>query len=406
MQDLGRRSGGSASDRATGGAANQLAPGHKTLVQAIDFAPETSSKAIDNDATATQPDQTSDITRASTPDAAASATGPLSPSQVAAAIQFHTVQPTKYKKAVIADIQGAVGIAPTGVMNAATVQAIATRQAAVNADRNPMPPLKVDGKAGPRTLPILKQVGLATDEAIDAYTADVQAMDGLDKAKPEELAERLLAELNLQLKAVGVPGLNQHDKVKIEPHFSGLITKNWTLTMSRKFLTDPSGPEVAAAAMYHEARHAEQVFRVARMLAGKHYGASEIAHELELERSIANDAVTKVPPLKPGTTEAVEAEGWHDDEAGEAQKRAAFAAVQKTFLAALLELKKDPKNQQKRDHADKLYRAYQVGYVTGYRDTPQEYDAFFLEDKLRSKLGAPDGHEFPLLDDVLKDLDE
>src|SRR5207253_1620534 len=107
----------------------------------------------------------------------------LSPAEAAAARSYHTLQPQKYTKAVVSAMQDALGVGATGVVDDATVQAIARFQKRINAERTPSPPLAVDGKCGPRTLPILIPVGLATDQQIDAYVGEVNTMQAeLDQA--------------------------------------------------------------------------------------------------------------------------------------------------------------------------------------------------------------------------------
>ncbi|HWO21443.1 MAG TPA: hypothetical protein VNO30_21895 [Kofleriaceae bacterium] len=375
-------------------------PGHGALAGAHDFAPATVPRRT-SEATA-QAEPQAAVVPASAPAAVAQTAGLLSARDVADAIHFHTAQPWKYTKAVIIDIQSAVAVAPTGVMDAATVQAIAARQAAVNAERKPTPLLKVDGKAGPRTLPILKPVGLATDEAIDEYVADIGELgDTLNEAKFATRAELLRMELNKRLAAAGVPAITK--PVEIDRFLSDFTPAKWTLRLSAAALADPKR---AAAMAYHEARHAEEYFRIARMLAGKKHSAAQIACEVPIEAPIAAQAMQQ--PLAPGTTEAVEAEGWHEDELGrpsQGQQKATRTAVIREFFAAARAYKKaqTPANRARVVAAYERYK--DVYYVHGYRDLPDEYDAFFVGEKVGDKLGVP-RDDFPPLDEMIAQVPE
>jgi hypothetical protein len=85
VQDLERRADG-ASGRTAGGVANQLAPGHRTLVEDLDSTPVTAPDgAVDAGAAAAQPDRQSGFAPANGPGTAApaSASGPLGLAEVA-----------------------------------------------------------------------------------------------------------------------------------------------------------------------------------------------------------------------------------------------------------------------------------------------------------------------------------
>jgi hypothetical protein len=322
----------------------------------------------------------------------------LSAAQTADAIRFHTAQPRKYTKQVITDIQNAVGATATGVMNDETVQAIAARQAAINADRTPTPPLVVDGKAGPRTLPILIPVGLATDEEINAYTTDIEGMkDEFDKATtPEQRAKLILDKINARLNDVGVPKIIE--PVIIDDSLNAFAQDKWTMTMSKTALANP---KEAAATMYHEARHAEQAFRIARMLKGqKKYTLEQISAKVPILIDVLKG---DFKPLEPGTTEAAEAEGWHEDEPGRptrAQRKARLKATAKDFLAAALAFKKDetPANLER---ARIAYDAFNTEQIRSYRDDPIEYDGFFVGEKVGDKLGVSRGKPLPPLKEAI-----
>jgi hypothetical protein len=396
MREPGQRPADDMTSVGTGGA-RDLAPGRGTLVNALDTGLATALPSTTAQLGA-QPSPDPEVIPAGMPAPATATAATLSPAQVAAAISFHTQQPWKYTKSVVSDIQNGVGVTPTGAMNAETVQAIAARQAAVNAERKPTPPLVVDGKAGPRTLPILVPQGLATDASLDTYTQDIGAMKP-DLAATTSLparAQKIMVEINARLAAVGVPPITK--PVVMSPSLNAFTADNWTMTMGSSALSDP---DTAAATMYHEARHAEQAFRVARMLAGKKHSAEQIAQEVPIDASVVPLAIATL--MQPGTTEAVEAEGWHDDEIGrpsQAQQNAKAGAAIDKFVVAARAWKADP-SPANRERASAAYDEWKAAYVSSYRDKPDEFDAFFLGDKVADKLGTPRRDDFVSLDNAI-----
>ncbi len=96
------------------------------------------------------------------------APGPLTPAQVTKAIGYYKSQPQAYSVVIMLQIQEAVGVEPTGIVDAQTVQAVAVWQrdnGGTPPEQKlpgvvPPPPLAIDGMAGPRTLPRLFAHGL------------------------------------------------------------------------------------------------------------------------------------------------------------------------------------------------------------------------------------------------------
>ena len=99
------------------------------------------------------------------------AAGPLNATQVAAAIRFHTIQPERYSPEIMREIQARVGVDQTGVADEATVQAIATFQQTEGTEH---PELKVDGMAGPRTLPRMFPTGLKAPGEAQKFGEEAQ----------------------------------------------------------------------------------------------------------------------------------------------------------------------------------------------------------------------------------------
>jgi hypothetical protein len=318
-----------------------------------------------------------------TTDQAIAAAPKLSAAAIADARGYHRLQPTKYPPKVMMEIQRALHVDENGIADDTTVLAIAAFQADINRERRPTPPLQVDGKAGPRTLPILIPQGLATDAELDAYTDDVKGKRAeLAKETPAQRAIELLALINTRLAAVGVPPctLGKESGGDASQFHAG----DWTIDMSALELADPDS---AAATIYHEARHAEQTFRIARMLAGRGKNAAQIAAELGLEKAeIAEAAVTM--PFAPGTASATEAAGWHDPEIGHQPRKQVYDALGDTALDLTLAIAEDLEHPSPAHHAAaQASFARQSKAYLAYRDLPNEYDGFFLGDKVADGLG-------------------
>ena len=79
-------------------------------------------------------------------------------------------------------------------------------------------------------------------------------------------------------------------------------------TLSEETFTDAEAADLADT-IYHEARHAEQWYRMAQMLAGQGKTARQIEREMGIPARIAAEAVGD--PLARGSMEALIADGWY-----------------------------------------------------------------------------------------------
>jgi hypothetical protein len=250
---------------------------------------------------------------AATPEAPVAADAkakPLDDAQVKDAIAWYRSQPKRYTPEIITEIQKQVGAPQTGTADEDTAQAVAVFQ-------GKHPPLKVDGKAGPRTLPTAFQIGLRSTKSTAAYIAKAKtiAADWVKLGSAEERAKALLAAANEQLAAAKVPPVTPalKDEVGELAHFA---FQTWTMVLGKKAfakntITDDEA-RAAAATVYHEARHAEQWFMMARLLAGQGLKKKAISKRLN---TIPEDDVAKPAqdlPLAKGSMEALIAQGWFD----------------------------------------------------------------------------------------------
>jgi hypothetical protein len=280
------------------------------------------------------------------PGAADAAKKPLAPAQVSAAISFYKNQPSRYTPSIMSEIQKQVGAEPTGEADEDTAQKVAVFQ-----EKNP--PLKVDGMAGPRTLPTAFPFGLRTKKSTDAFItkAKVVQTEWVKLATADERAKALIAAVNEQLVAAGVPPVKREFQ-NVPGEFGHFSFETWTMTLGEpEFAKDDASEKErreASTTVYHEARHAEQWFMMARLLAGEGLSAKAISKRMGIpEDDIAKKAKDK--PLAKGSMDALIAQGWFDSVYGvNAAKRNATLAKH-TELAKQQEAKQKVLDQKKED---------------------------------------------------------
>jgi hypothetical protein len=231
----------------------------------------------------------------------------LSPGQAIKAMSYYKMRESQYTVTIISQLQAALGLPETGIVDEAMVQAAARWQAA-------HPPLKVDGMIGPRTLPALIPGGLAEQAAIETYAAGARGViegEWSGKSK-EERATALMAKVNERLAAANVPVVGQtiQDLGGDAGQFDFTV---WNIllddsVLSKETLTDAEAADMADT-VYHEARHAEQWYRMAQMRAGQGRTAAQIATEMGIPARIA--AAATGSPLAKGSMDALIADGWY-----------------------------------------------------------------------------------------------
>ncbi|KWX19898.1 hypothetical protein AFM11_33505 [Mycolicibacterium wolinskyi] len=320
--------------------------------------------------------------------------GILDPQQVTGAIFYYKQKPKRYTKEVINQIQVAVGTLPKDEMDAADVQAVAEWQRTKGSEFEPH--LKVDGMAGPRTLPRMFQGGLGISARITVYVGEMKSiLDKWDELKtPEARRLALKAEINKHLGEVGVPDVelttgegNQFDST------------TWTIFIRasafKELPADPAERErhttALTSTLYHEARHAEQAFRIAAMLAGRGLTEGQIYWQTSTKKDVIKEALKPENQLKPGTMEAAIAEGWYDSQNGADSPKthqvyAELNAAAKAFEAAeaAKEANPTPENQRRYEAAVERFKAAEAAYY----DLPQENDAFRISDEIVMKFQA------------------
>ena len=303
----------------------------------------------------------------------------LTPAGRAKARNFYASQHDRYTPAFITRMQTALGIpAPTGKIDDPTLDAIATFQ-------DTHPPLKGDGMAGPRTLSRLLEFGLATQTDRTHYSGLIDdAVDGLKPAS--SIDERLAAAWG----AV-IPSLTEEQVTPI-PAVSkgdtggegGFRISEWTAFITPQLLDPIPLPQDKRMnlrrTVYHEARHAEQLYNQARMLAGKGRSAKEITGLIGTTNKpeVAEEAQSR--PLTRGSTEFVVAEQMFEASHGEAGKRhdalekevVAKRKARDDALAAAGGNRTDPRVVKAQAEYDRVHAQY--------ADLADEADAFATSD--------------------------
>ena len=213
--------------------------------------------------------------------------------------------------------------------------------------------------------------------------------------------QRLGDAANAELTSAQVPATTV--QVKPLPTNDGEFGfQGWTLDLNEHLFNRPTivAPLVANAAdiVYHEARHCEQWFRMARLEAGRGKAAAEIASALFIPVRIATAAVAA--PLAADSAEGREAQGWYDSVYGanaaarnttlndmaakSLELQAAYQAYQADQQAfeALPATTPEAERQAARDRAlasyatwERLYNEYDVFY-RAYRALSEEQDAW------------------------------
>jgi hypothetical protein len=169
--------------------------------------------------------------------------------------------------------------------------------------------------AGPRTLPALFPSGLAEQAEIEAYTeAAREVIEGVDWAAltVEERADAILEKVNERLTAAGVPVVGKVVQALGANEYGRFAFSLWSIRVNQALLAQDALTSAQAAdladTMYHEARHAEQWYRMAQLMAGQGKTAAEIASTMGIQPRIA--LLAFADPLAEGSMEALIADGW------------------------------------------------------------------------------------------------
>jgi len=292
----------------------------------------------------------------------------LSPSQVARALSFYRGKRDLYPPDVVSKIQHAVKSPETGVADAAMVEGVARFQE--------VSVLKVDGMAGPRTLPRLFESGLATEADRKKFVKSGKGVAaswttlGTAKARADKLFEGVKALLDDE--KVPTPAHGLGDLPKAAGVFEGRL---WKITFDQAALSpasiDDDDARDVASTIYHEARHAEQHHKMARMLATKGHNAQQIRAMMKIPLDVAENAVNnKLPRGIEFTTAAQQFDSVYGSGKAHFEKAEAEAPTAGELKAAEAAVTADP------SPTNKAKLALLVAAFKAYHDLPTENDAF------------------------------
>lgn len=324
--------------------------------------------------------------------------GALSEAEVEQALAFYQ-RPTlsaRYTPEIIGQIQQVVGVPITQIMDEPTIQAIARWQFEHD--------LRADGIAGPQVLPIMFPSGLATDDSIESYT---NAVDGLDVqwqnappgatplATAQQRAADLMAIINQRLGDLGIPPLTPIVRRMRGRAVGDLNYPRWQMRLNRvlfsQAIDDPTFNDMVTT-VYHEARHAEQFFRIAQMLAGRGRTPTQIHRLTQIPTDVCKLAAAQ--PVAPGSMEAAIAEGWYDSWYGDAAElsevygEAALSGDILNHAEALHEANPTARTERRVEAAHERFgRAREE-----YWEIPMETDTHALDERLEA---AMEGAEAP-----------
>lgn len=325
----------------------------------------------------------------------------LSDREVRSALAYYTSNSTDYSADIIRSIQGAVGRPQTGTMVADDIQAIATFQRNSVSGRHSLEP---DGVAGTRTLAVMFPFGMARQSEMDTFVGEFQTVVGTwaTLTTPQARTTAIVNAVNNRLTAAGVtvlptPVLGAATMGSVLGEFTDsawTITINPTIVASASLTADQQAGLVNT--VYHEARHCEQVFNEARMLAGRQRAgtaaatiAQTVVNTMGVPNNVAQAAAAN--PLNRGSTQHLIAQGMYEAFYGRGASNT--RAVYRELGASRTELRNaqaafdangTPANQRRLDRA----RARRQRAWNAYHNLPEEHDAFWQGDRMEATYRA------------------
>lgn len=226
--------------------------------------------------------------------------------------------------------------------------------------------------------------GLAGDKPTKSYVkAITKSKAGWDAMSQMQRMQSLLDPANAQLAKVGVPpvtGLLDPLGRMTDADNAAFLRGNWQVEFNPTYLgpglSDEDFGRIANVA-YHECRHAEQTFRVARKLAAEGVQPDQIALRLSIPKAVAKAASEDPLSQKKSKAEWAEADAWqlNIDKGDETESRADMVNAMKD------------KAMTDYGRARSLYRTYER-LAADDPAMPQE-----ARKKFKDQLQAPGGKE-------------
>ncbi|MEO6950953.1 MAG: hypothetical protein ABI321_03990 [Polyangia bacterium] len=205
----------------------------------------------------------------------------------------------------------------------------------------------------------------------------------IDPAHERAEAQRFLATLNATLESIGVP--------QVEPHFYSVgafaggnfiafLGREWKIMFDPALFAGAGIDSVHEALFFHEARHAEQYFRVLRLLAGRKTPRRAMRKVIDCPDSILDRAMTR--PIAEHDEGTDEARVWLASLSDKAGNEAKEQAIQKNDVfvrvsiagETLLDSTSSP--EAKAAAAVEFKRVYPT--IHAYMAIPFEADAYHV----------------------------
>jgi hypothetical protein len=177
--------------------------------------------------------------------------------------------------------------------------------------------------------------GLNSSLIIDQFSKDIKNLENnWDKFTSNERQSKLQTSINKSLNSVGLPNLEI--KLKQFPaELQGQFDFHaWKMYVNQNLVNDSKlSPEEAsnlAQTIYHEARHGEQFYRVAELLAsnppdGQKRTPQEIAEKLQFKRvpgiAVAQQAAQAVQKSPLSSEQIIQARAWYQSVYGKDSQR-------------------------------------------------------------------------------------
>lgn len=237
----------------------------------------------------------------------------------------------------------------------------------------------------------LDHSGLASELAVDQFVAAVERMKPKwERMKPVQRSEALISTVNDQLAGVGIDPVRGVFDESISGQIAGQFQRSrWQIGLNKRLfarqrMTADAAPAMATT-VYHEARHAEQHYRMAQVLAGQQGAkAAAIAKKIDIPLRVVESAMKK--PLKGDA--AAYGQKMFDDKYGKhaAHYDQVYQAV-KAQMAIFTDVKtrlQAAKTPEEKEAVQKEYETIKTPVMKAYLDykaLATETDAFHVEDE-------------------------